>query len=268
MNRTNKKELEERILEIAIRAGEIIKDKAYSIEYIEWKHKDDPVTDLDRKTEKYIRDSLKEYGLNYLGEEYGREDNGSEITLLIDPIDGTKSFIRKEFQSSVSIAAEKDDEIFFGVVYDFMKNIAYYANDTGAYLLLTEQNRTIQMPLTYPKLSKYTIAIDNVPNISCILENNPNYSIRESIGSVALNMALLAQGSYDGLIMKMKKGEIYDIAAGCYIMKQTGVHMQTLSGEEFEYKRHKEGLIALKADVSEDILETIVKDKNDRGNHR
>ena len=113
-NNTDQKKLEQQILETAIKAGEIIKDNAFSLEYVEWKHKDDPVTDLDRKTERYIRDSFKEYGLNYFGEEFGGENNGSDITLLIDPIDGTKSFMRKEFHSSVSIAAQKDGKIFFG----------------------------------------------------------------------------------------------------------------------------------------------------------
>jgi fructose-1,6-bisphosphatase/inositol monophosphatase family enzyme len=195
MNQTSQKELERKILEAAITAGKIIKENAFNLRYVEWKHNDDPVTDLDRKTEKYIKDSLREYGVNYVGEEYGREDNGSDITLLIDPIDGTKSFMRKEFHSSVSIAAQKDDKIFFGVVYDFMRNIAYHADNTGAYLLLTEQNRTIKMPLSYPKLSKYTIAIDNVPDISEVLENNSSYSLRKPIGSVALSMAQLAAGT-------------------------------------------------------------------------
>jgi fructose-1,6-bisphosphatase/inositol monophosphatase family enzyme len=67
----------------------------------------------------------------------------------------------------------------------------------------------------------------------------------------------LQQGPYDGLIIKMKKIDIEDIAAGYYIMKQAGVHMRTLTGGEFDYKKHGEGLIALGADVSEKVLESI-----------
>jgi myo-inositol-1(or 4)-monophosphatase len=257
MKKTNQEQLEQKILNTAIKAGEIIKANAFNLEYVEWKHLDDPVTDLDRKTEQYIKDSLKEYHLNYVGEEYGKESNGSDITLLIDPIDGTKSFMRKEFHSAVSIAAEKNGEIFFGVVYDFMRNIAYYADNTGAYVMLPEQKKTIKLPITYPSLSKMTVSIDDVPYINTILENDKNYELRKPIGSVALNMALLAQGSYDGLIMKMKKGDIYDIAAGCYIMKQAGIHMQTLAGGEFEYTKHKQGLIALRPDIADKVLDDI-----------
>ena len=54
-----------------------------------------PVTIADRETERMLRTLIRErfpdHGL--LGEEHGREDTESRYTWVIDPIDGTRSFI-------------------------------------------------------------------------------------------------------------------------------------------------------------------------------
>jgi histidinol phosphatase-like enzyme (inositol monophosphatase family) len=54
-----------------------------------------PVTEADRKIEELIRRRIRErypsHGL--LGEEHGRDAGSSSLTWVIDPIDGTKSFI-------------------------------------------------------------------------------------------------------------------------------------------------------------------------------
>ncbi len=62
---------------------------------VEDKPDESPVTIADRETEKRIRaelaDRFPDHGI--FGEEYGRQETDSEFTWIIDPIDGTKSFI-------------------------------------------------------------------------------------------------------------------------------------------------------------------------------
>lgn len=54
-----------------------------------------PVTQADRETEKIMRDMLAcefpDYGI--VGEEYGRKNEDAEYVWVLDPIDGTRSFI-------------------------------------------------------------------------------------------------------------------------------------------------------------------------------
>lgn len=63
---------------------------------IEMKANQTPVTIADKKTEEFIREALMqafpEHGI--LGEEFGEEVRSSEYMWTIDPIDGTRSFIR------------------------------------------------------------------------------------------------------------------------------------------------------------------------------
>lgn len=59
------------------------------------KSDDSPVTVADRETEQLIRKEIKkrypEHGI--IGEEFGKENEDSDIQWVLDPIDGTKSFI-------------------------------------------------------------------------------------------------------------------------------------------------------------------------------
>ena len=55
----------------------------------------DPVTRADREAEKVMRDMISQVypGHNIKGEEFGFEDKNSDFTWILDPIDGTRSFI-------------------------------------------------------------------------------------------------------------------------------------------------------------------------------
>ena len=55
----------------------------------------DPVTKADRAFEKFIRSKIKKKfpAHEIIGEEYGHKKTKSDFTWVIDPIDGTRSFV-------------------------------------------------------------------------------------------------------------------------------------------------------------------------------
>ena len=55
----------------------------------------DPVTTADRAFEKFIRKEIQKKFPNHQvkGEEFGHKNSKSEFTWVIDPIDGTRSFV-------------------------------------------------------------------------------------------------------------------------------------------------------------------------------
>jgi histidinol-phosphatase len=76
-----------------------------------------PVTDADVRCEIAIREILEAafpaYG--FYGEETGTRDTGAESVWLVDPIDGTKAFVREYPMFSTQIALMRGGQIALGV---------------------------------------------------------------------------------------------------------------------------------------------------------
>ena len=94
-----------------------------------------PVTEADRACESRVVDILREafpeYGV--LGEEFG-EVPGPAGRWIVDPIDGTKSFIRGIPFFATLIALEEEGEVTTGVVYaPALDDLLYAQKGHGAY---------------------------------------------------------------------------------------------------------------------------------------
>ncbi|MCW8925827.1 MAG: inositol-phosphate phosphatase [Xanthomonadales bacterium] len=76
-----------------------------------------PVTVADREAERIIRKTINgaypEHGI--FGEEYGGKDGDREFLWLVDPIDGTKSFVKRYGMFSTQIALMHKGELVLGV---------------------------------------------------------------------------------------------------------------------------------------------------------
>lgn len=84
---------------------------------IEIKADQTPVTVADRGAEQVIRDTLGSAypGHGIFGEEYGAENKDTEYLWLVDPIDGTKSFVKRYGMFSTQIALMHRGELILGV---------------------------------------------------------------------------------------------------------------------------------------------------------
>jgi len=86
-------------LPLILRAGDIARDeilKHWKTAFnVEWKADATPVTIADKKAEELVRNFAQketpEFG--FIGEEFGQENPNAEYQWVLDPIDGTKSFI-------------------------------------------------------------------------------------------------------------------------------------------------------------------------------
>jgi histidinol-phosphatase len=106
---------------------------------VEVETKDDqtPVTIADKEAEQCIRDILQrafpDHGI--YGEEYGAEREDADYLWLIDPIDGTKSFIQGYGMFSTQIALMHRGRIIVGVSSaPAMAELAWAAEGAGAWL--------------------------------------------------------------------------------------------------------------------------------------
>jgi histidinol phosphatase-like enzyme (inositol monophosphatase family) len=95
MQELSARELPEAAIEISGAAAHIPMRHFRSAIAVEDKPDDSPVTIADRETEEHIRHAIEarfpDHGI--FGEEFGTSNADAEYTWIIDPIDGTRSFI-------------------------------------------------------------------------------------------------------------------------------------------------------------------------------
>ena len=124
-------------LDAAEKAADIARTLYRSNLDVRTKEDKSPVTEADVRCEVAIREILESrfpsYG--FYGEETGARDQGAENLWLVDPIDGTKAFVREYPMFSTQIALMRAGEIVLGVssapVYG---ELAHAERGGGAYL--------------------------------------------------------------------------------------------------------------------------------------
>lgn len=86
---------------------------------VEWKSNQTPVTVADREAEQLLRDTLlaKFPQDAFLGEEFGEAPGTSGFRWIVDPIDGTKSFIRGVPLWATLVGLEYRGELIAGVAF-------------------------------------------------------------------------------------------------------------------------------------------------------
>ena len=100
-------------------SGEIIRKYFRTSLDVERKDDDSPVTQADREVEEMLRDMLAKERPNdgILGEEFGAQDSQSGLVWVLDPIDGTRSFMigRPTFGTLIGLW-EGDESPKLGVI--------------------------------------------------------------------------------------------------------------------------------------------------------
>lgn len=106
--------------QIALEAGELTRKYFFGQSQLAVERKKDnsPVTEADRNAEKLLRTRISEHFPDdaILGEEFPEKSGTSGFRWILDPIDGTKSFIHGVPLYSTLIGVEKDGESLLGVI--------------------------------------------------------------------------------------------------------------------------------------------------------
>ncbi|MDO9254549.1 MAG: 3'(2'),5'-bisphosphate nucleotidase CysQ [Bacteroidales bacterium] len=159
-------ELIGKVLRIAFIAGKAIMDIYQHPFEVEYKSDNSPVTIADETAHKIIAKGLSETGLPILSEEgaqtsYEIRENWKEFW-LVDPLDGTKEFIKKNGDFTVNIALISNMQPIFGVVYAPVPGFIYWGSEFGSFRLNLNQISDIDFE-NFPSLE--TLA-EKLPCIS------------------------------------------------------------------------------------------------------
>lgn len=225
---------------------------------VKFKNSKDLVTVTDKKVEDFIIRTIqnKYPSHNIYGEETGQTHYPSEYLWIIDPIDGTTSFLHQQPFYSISIAVQYRGETIYGAVYAPSLDELFYADkDTGAFLngqfisvTATKELINSVMATGFACL-RAGLSINNLAYFNKIV---PQLRDIRRYGSAALDLCYVACGRLDGF-WEMHLN-IYDIAAGAFIASRAGAAVSDFKGGS---KFPEQGIIAANSHLQKKLLENF-----------
>jgi histidinol-phosphatase len=255
-------------LQAALHAAEKAADIARSLyqRNLEVRIKADksPVTEADIRCEVAIREILEArfpaYG--FFGEETGARDESAECLWLVDPIDGTKAFVREYQMFSTQIALMRRGEIVLGVssapVYG---ELAYAERGAGAYLN--------GKPMSVSQVSTLESAALSSGNLKSLATGPQWTHYGELVARVNrirgygdfLHYHLLANGKIDAVIET--DVNILDIAACVAIVTEAGGRFTELNGAPITLR--STSVLATNGRLHAPVLAALKVNEPDRG---
>ena len=243
-------DLAQSIIPIAQRAGAAIMDIYRSSPNTRYKADKSPVTDADHASEDLIIDSLSMLftEIPVVAEESLAAGNIPDVQkyfFLVDPLDGTKEFIKKNGEFTINIALIEAGLPIFGLIYAPDKADCYVtlARDSAArFHLLPDRNPSPHQKFDFQRLTgesqkqRPMTAIVSRSHLTPETEsflNKVGNPQRLLLGS-ALKFGVIARGDAD-VYPRLGQTSEWDTAAGHALLNATGGCVLTADGQPFLY---------------------------------
>jgi 3'(2'), 5'-bisphosphate nucleotidase len=250
----------ETAIEAALEAGAVIM-KIYKNE-IEVVFKDDesPLTVADQQANACIENKLKPFGIPIISEEtkqlpYEVRKNWN-ICWIVDPLDGTKEFIKKNDEFTVNIALVENGQPKFGVIFAPALNELYYGlvDENVAYKASITPTTTAADVMNTAKaiapakdetelrvVGSRSHMNEETTQFMAQLEQQSGKKVTIISKGSSLKLCLVAEGAAD-VYPRFAPTMEWDIAAGHAICNAVGLKvMQQNSKDELQY--NKENLL-------------------------
>jgi histidinol-phosphatase len=243
-------------LEAAKAASDVI--MKYYQQPVEVQTKSDlsPVTVADIESEKVIRAivsrAFPKHG--FFGEETGQQDIDAEYLWLVDPIDGTKSFVREYPFFSTQIALMKRGELVLGVSSaPAFQELAWAEIGGGAYL----NGKRLKVS-DISNIAQCTLSTGNLKSLA----QGPGWeALGRLVAEVSRNRGygdfyhyhLLASGKID--VVLESDVNILDIAAIAVIVREAGGIFTDLEGKALDLETRS--VLAANSHLYQQILDRL-----------
>lgn len=240
----------EKVKSIAKQAGEKILDIYENEDFsktIDFKADDSPLTIADKASHIIIEKELEKLNLGYPllseeGEIPSYETRKPWTTYwCIDPLDGTKEFIKRNGQFTVNIALIQNGAPTMGVVYTPVTDTMYFGDiENGAFK--TENKTTNSIKVNEKEANRIAVRSKShaAPEEDEVL-NRYNVTDQISVGS-SLKFCMIADGNAD-IYYRHGPTMEWDTAAGQAVLEAAGGRIYHDNKEEILFRYNKENLL-------------------------
>jgi len=237
------------IVTLAKEAGNAIMQIYIQDFEVEYKQDNSPLTLADKNANDIIEDGLKQLSVSFPilseeGKEIPYKDRKHwEYFWLVDPLDGTKEFVKKNGEFTVNIALIYKDTPVLGVVYAPVLDICYWAKkNQGAFKdgqrlpLKTEGQRS-----TYKIVASRSHMSDDTQAFIDAIDTNKEKELI-SIGS-SLKICLVAEGEAD-IYPRLGPTMEWDTGAAHAILNEARQSLRKYMNNKYEkHKYNKNDLL-------------------------
>jgi len=218
----------EYVKQLVAEAGEKIVKNSFGLDEgeIRFKNEKDLVSEYDEGVENFLIAGIREKYPDHevLGEETGRSGSSSEFCWVIDPIDGTTSFVHGQPFYSISVALRRNNETVLGIVYAprlnemfcAVKGEGTFLNDRKVVVSKRKELRHSVLATGFACL-RAGLKDNNLNNFNRIV---PRLRGIRRYGSAALDLAYVSCGYLDGFWELNLQS--YDVAAGILLVQESG----------------------------------------------
>ncbi len=198
-----------------------------------------------------------------LGDHIFPKGGDPEFTLIFDPIDGSTNAILgiPLFCSSIAYSPSVDHVTFDSIQASVVATIygkTYYAVKGGnAFVDGKKLPRDLKGKIK-PIFSIYTYGAESIPESLIQFQRGAKNMIFRLLGSIAVEICLVAEGVIDAVIDVRGLISAYDIAGAALILKESGGIITDIQGKELEDEIEKAQNIALIAALEPEIHTRMV----------
>jgi myo-inositol-1(or 4)-monophosphatase len=232
-----------------------------------------PTTYIDLVAENKVLEVLKdiERSVILVSEEIGEikfGDGPSEVMLVVDPLDGTSNAVKKipAYGISVAVAPILSDykgsltiqDLQMGIIKNYATDDVYRAiKGDGAFKNNKKLVASSKQDLSQSSLGAYVYRMD-MEKIEKLCKTVRRMRI---LGSVAIELCYVADGTYDAFIDISDNLRVVDISAAKVILEESGAIMTDKFGQALERKLNvleKTSLIAAcNSTIHKEIISTL-----------
>ena len=253
---------------LAREAGAVLM-KIYATDFdVDYKGEDDPVTQADRSANELLVRRLRETFPNdgVVAEE--TEDRSDALRRgrcwYVDPLDGTKEFVKKNGEFSVMIGLAIEGHARLGVVYRPVGD-RLYRGVVGDSAFLDLRDRTFALggsKTSVPKELRLVVSRSHRSAATDALVRRLGIEKETKSGSVGLKVGMIAQRDADLYVHLSEHSSAWDACAPDAVLRAAGGVFTDLAGDPFVYGgadlKNRRGILACNnADAFSEVVDVV-----------
>ena len=236
------------VIDLSLEAGAILMKHFQQGGAVDIKADNSPVTQADIEADSFISNALRKLTPNIpVISEEGDNENipHSDTYWLVDPLDGTRSFIKGEKEFTVNVGLVVNSKAYMGVIFAPALNLLYYTwingkaykHDTTNFIDCEMNGKPQQISVSkFDEKNGYRVLASKSHRNKQTEDYIKTLNVKEFIGAASsYKFCLIAEGKAD-IYPRFGNTMQWDTCAGQAILEAAGGKIIRADGSEFLYK--------------------------------